>query len=71
MEMQIVRVWQGGALQAAEMPPVPGEGELREEGVMARNELDITEAFVWCVMFSPRIGKRERSFGCSLFLYSL
>ena len=38
MEMQVLRVYQGGALQAPEMPPVPGKGELRETGVVKFSE---------------------------------
>jgi hypothetical protein len=33
MEMRKLRVYQGRALQTPEMPPVPGEGEVRKGGV--------------------------------------
>jgi hypothetical protein len=41
MEMQELRIFQGGALQAAEVSKVPGEGDLRKRSLMASQKVHL------------------------------
>jgi hypothetical protein len=45
VEMHYLRLHQGGALQTAEMPPMPGKGQIRKIGIV-RKGLTVNQAFV-------------------------